>query len=309
MSGEENPANIKRYNQFSEYLKQKFGVKVYKITLDAGFSCPNRQNGNRGCIYCDAGGSFSQSHSANMSIKEQLDFGAQYLTDRFKAVKYMSYFQSFSNTYKPVEELKEIYDAALNHTDIVGISIGTRPDCVDEEKLDLIAGYKDDYETWIEYGLQSMHNKTLERINRGHDFECFLKTYEKTKARGINTCVHIIFGLWETHDEMMQTVKELAKLDIDGLKLHMICGLRGTELTEMYKRGEFEFMSEMEYVNLCCDAIELLPPHTTLHRIAGSGLKSTLVEPKWIGKKFECLNKIDAELIRRNSWQGKFYEK
>ena len=125
----------KRYNQYSEYLKEKFGVKVYKITLDAGFSCPNRQNGKKGCIYCDSGGSFSQSHSANMSIQEQLDFGAEYLQDRFKAVKYMSYFQSFSNTYKPVEELKTIYDASLNHPDIVGISIGTRPDCVDEEKL------------------------------------------------------------------------------------------------------------------------------------------------------------------------------
>ena len=260
----------KRYNQFSEYLKEKFGVKVYKITLDAGFSCPNRQNGKHGCIYCDDGGSFSQSHSANMSIKEQLDFGAQYLTDRFKAVKYMSYFQSFSNTYKPVEELKTIYDASLDHPDIVGISIGTRPDCVDEEKLDLIAGYKDKYETWIEYGLQSMHNKTLERINRGHDLDCFLKAYEMTKERGINTCVHVIFGLWETHEEMMETIKLLAKLRVAGIKLHMICGLRGTEITRMYERGEFEFMDEMEYVNLCCDAIELLPPETTLHRIAGS---------------------------------------
>ena len=239
-----------------------------------------------------------------MSIKEQLDFGAQYLTERFKAVKYMSYFQSFSNTYKPVEELKTIYDASLDHPDIVGISIGTRPDCVDEEKLDLIAGYKDKYETWIEYGLQSMHNKTLERINRGHDLDCFLKAYKLTKERGINTCVHVIFGLWETHDEMMETIKLLAKLRVDGVKLHMICGLRGTEITQMYERGEFKFMDEMEYVNLCCDAIELLPPETTLHRIAGSGLKSTLVEPKWIGKKFECLNKIDAELIRRDSWQG-----
>ena len=149
-----------------------------------------------------------------------------------------------------------------------------------------------------------MHNKTLERINRGHDLDCFLKAYEMTKERGINTCVHVIFGLWETHDEMMETIKLLAKLRADGVKLHMICGLRGTEITQLYERGEFKFMDEMEYVNLCCDAIELLPPETTLHRIAGSGLKSTLVEPKWIGKKFECLNKIDAELIRRDSWQG-----
>ena len=294
----------KRYNQFSEYLKQKFGVKVYKITLDANFSCPNRQNGKKGCIFCDSGGSFSQCHSANMSIAEQLEFGSEYLNERFKAVKYMSYFQSFSNTYKPVEELKEIYDAALNHPDIVGISIGTRPDCVDDKKLELIASYKDKYETWIEYGLQSIHDKTLKKINRGHDYECFLKTYEKTKSYGINVCVHIIFGLWETHEEMLATIKELSRLKIDGIKLHMICGLRGTELTKMYERGEFDFMSEDEYINLCCDALELLPSETTIHRIAGSGLKSTLVEPKWIGKKFECLNKIDAELEKRCSLQG-----
>ena len=171
----------KRYNQYSAHLKNKFGVKVYKITLDAGFSCPNRDGtiSTGGCIFCDEGGSFSQAHSNLLSIEEQVEEGIKTLSQRFKAQKFMSYFQAYSNTYKPVNELENIYNSALNHPDIVGISIGTRPDCVDGEKIKLISSYKDDYYTWIEYGLQSIHNKTLKRINRGHDFECFFKAYEK----------------------------------------------------------------------------------------------------------------------------------
>lgn len=179
----------KRYNQFSEHLKLKFGAKVYKITLDAGFSCPNRDGtiSTGGCIFCDDGGSFSYSHSNRLSIEDQVKAGIVTMQTRFKAEKFMSYFQAFSNTYKPVQELEQIYNSALNNEDIVGISIGTRPDCVDDEKLDLIASYKKDYYTWIEYGLQSIHNKTLKRINRGHDYDCFLRAYEKTKKKGLTS--------------------------------------------------------------------------------------------------------------------------
>ena len=196
----------KRYNQYSAYLKNKFGVKVYKITLDAGFSCPNRDGtiSNCGCIFCDDGGSFSQAHSNRLSIEEQVKTGAETLAKRFKAKKFMSYFQAFTNTYKPVEELEKIYKASLCHPDIVGISIGTRPDCIDDEKLKLISSFTPDYYTWIEYGLQSVHDKTLLKINRGHDYKCFLDAYEKTKNAGINICLHIILNLFETYDEMMQ---------------------------------------------------------------------------------------------------------
>ena len=226
----------KRYNQYSAYLKNKFGVKVYKITLDAGFSCPNRDGkiSRGGCIFCDEGGSFSQAHSNLLSIEEQIDTGIKSLSARFKAQKFMSYFQAYSNTYKPVKELEKIYNSALCRDEIVGLSIGTRPDCVDDEKLDLITGYKDDYYTWIEYGLQSIHDKTLRKINRGHDFDCFLKAYEKTKERGINVCVHVIFGLWETHDEIMQTAQKLAELKVDGVKIHMLCALENTKLEQVY---------------------------------------------------------------------------
>lgn len=297
----------KRYNQYSAFLKQKFGVKVYKITLDAGFSCPNRDGtiSTGGCIFCDEGGSFSQAHSNKLSIEEQIGAGIETLSKRFKAEKFMSYFQAYSNTYKPVKELEKIYNSSLCNDKIVGLSIGTRPDCVDDEKLDLIASYKDDYYTWVEYGLQSIHDKTLKRINRGHDFDCFLRAYEKTKEHGINVCVHVIFGLWETHDEIMQTAQKLAQLGVDGVKIHMLCALQDTKLAKMYDAGEIDFMSEEEYVNTVCDFLEYLPQTTTIHRLAGNGLKKNLIAPRWLGAKLDCLNKIDRELLRRNSYQGK----
>jgi len=290
----------KRYNQFSEYLKQKFGAKVYKITVDAGFSCPNRDGtiSSGGCIFCDDGGSFSQAHSNLLSIEDQIETGVKTLRARFKAEKFMSYFQAFSNTYKPAAELEEIYHSALKHKDIVGISIGTRPDCVDDEKLDLIASL-DSY-TWIEYGLQSIHDKTLKWINRGHDFDCFLKAYEKTKARGINVCVHVILGLNETHGEMMQTAQKLAELKVDGVKIHMLCALEGTKLADT----DINFMTEDDYVTTVCDFLEHLPPQTTIHRLAGNGLKKNLIAPRWLGKKLDTLNKIDRELERRGTCQG-----
>lgn len=314
----------KRYNQYSEHLKQKFGVKVYKVTLDAGFSCPNRDRGInvtlnphmsvqseedgkplKGCIFCDEGGSFSQAHSNLLSIEEQIETGVETLSKRFKAKKFMSYFQAYSNTYKPVAELEKIYKSSLKHPDIVGISIGTRPDCVDDEKLNLISEFKDDYYTWVEYGLQSVHNKTLKLINRGHDYECFERAIEKTKELGINVCAHVILGLpGETKDEMLQTAQKLAELQVDGVKIHMLCALKDTKISKMYDEGKLSFMEEDEYINLVCDFLEILPSHTTIHRLAGNGLKKNLIAPTWIGKKLDALNKIDRELERRDSQQG-----
>lgn len=296
----------KRYNQFSAFLKNKFQAKVYKITLDAGFSCPNRDGtiSTGGCIFCDGSGSFSQAHSNLLSIEEQVKTGAETLSKRFKAQKFMAYFQAYTNTYKPVNELEKIYRAALTHNDIVGLSIGTRPDSVDDDKLKLISDISKDYYTWIEYGLQSIHNKTLKKINRGETFETFLKSYEKTKEYGINVCAHVILGLWETHDEMMETAQKLAELKIDGVKIHMLCALENTKLADMYNNGEIDFMTEDEYVNTVCDFLEYLPADTTIHRLAGNGLKKELIAPRWIGKKLDCLNKIDREFIRRNSFQS-----
>lgn len=302
----------KRYNQYSAHLKQKFGVKVYKVTLDAGFSCPNRDGeiSKGGCIFCDDGGSFSQAHSNLLSIEEQLKAGIENLSNRFKAKKFMSYFQAYSNTYKSVNELKNIYPSALKHPDIVGLSIGTRPDCVDREKLKLISEFKDDYYTWIEYGLQSIHDKTLRLINRGHDFDCFLRAYEQSKEVGLNVCAHVILGLpEETKEDMLKTAQKLAELKVDGIKIHMLCALEGTKLSQMYSENKISFMSEEDYLNTVCDFLEILPPETTIHRLAGNGLKKNLIAPRWLGKKLDALNKIDRELERRNSWQGCKVEK
>ena len=296
----------KRYNQFSAYLKNRFGAKVYKITIDAGFSCPNRDGtiSSGGCVFCDDSGSFSQAHSNLLSIENQVNEGVKALSNRFKAQKFMSYFQAYTNTYRPVEELEEIYRASLNHPDVIGISIGTRPDCVDDDKLNLISDISNDYYTWIEYGLQSSHDKTLLKINRGHNYDCFLKTYEKTKEKGINVCVHVIFGLWETRDEILQTAQRLADLKIDGIKIHMLCALKDTKLAQMYENQEIDFMSEDEYVSLVCDFLEILPPETTVHRLAGNGFRKTLIAPRWLGAKLDCLNKIDREFLKRDSYQG-----
>ncbi|UKI40344.1 MAG: TIGR01212 family radical SAM protein [Candidatus Melainabacteria bacterium] len=214
---------------FSSYLKKKFKEKVYKVTLDAGFSCPNRDGtlSKTGCIFCDDSGSFSQAHSNKLDIEKQLEVGMETLKKRFKANKFLSYFQAYSNTYKPVDELKSLYDKALTPDDVIGLSIGTRPDCVDDEKLDLIASYNKTKEVWLEFGLQSVNDKTLKMINRGHDYECFENAFIKAKERNINICVHVILGLMnETYNDMMHTAKTLAKLNPDGIKFHMLCVLK-----------------------------------------------------------------------------------
>ena len=303
--------NNKRYNLFSSYLKKKFNEKVYKVTLDAGFSCPNRDGtlSSSGCIFCDDSGSFSQAHSNKLDVEKQLEVGMETLKKRFKAKKFLSYFQAYSNTYKPVDKLKLLYDKALTPDDVVGLSIGTRPDCVDDEKLDLIASYSKTKEVWLEFGLQSANDNTLKMINRGHDYKCFENAYLKAKDRNINVCVHVILGLMnETYDEIMYTAKTLAKLNVDGIKFHMLCVLKNTQLEKIYNKNKFELLNEDEYVDLVCDFLEVLPPTTTIHRIAGNGLNKLLIEPHWIMNKFETLNKIDRTLEKRNSYQGMKYQ-
>jgi len=300
----------RRYNAFSDFLREKFKAKVYKVTLDAGFSCPNRDGtlSTHGCLFCDESGSFSQTHSGLLSIPEQIESEMEFLKNRFKAEKFMSYFQAYSNTYKPVKELENIYHQALNHPDIVGISIGTRPDCVDDGKLSLIQSFATDYYTWIEYGLQSANDKTLKKINRGHDFDTFLRAYEQTrKFSGINICVHVIMNLFETYDEMMYTAQKVAELEPDGVKIHMLCVLENTKLEKIYNQGKLNLMSEDEYVSVVCDLLEQLPPKTTIHRLAGNGLRTALVAPRWIGRKLDTMNRVTWELERRGTRQGDKY--
>ena len=299
----------KRYYTFNDYLFQKFGKKVYKITLDAGFSCPNRDGtiSKGGCIFCDESGSFSQAHSSRLSIKEQVQTAIQNLPKRFKAEAFLAYFQAFSNTYAPLDVLKNTYDDAFSDERVVGISIGTRPDCVDNEKLDLISSYKN---PWLELGLQSAHDKTLKLINRGHNYKTFEDAYLLAKKKGIKLCVHVILGLPEgTPKEMLQTARILSNLGVDGIKLHCLTVLENTPLAQMHAKNPISLLSEDEYCNLVCDIIEILPPETTIHRVGGSGLSTTLVAPLWARNKFETMNKIDRILWERDTRQGAKYRR
>lgn len=298
--------NNKRYYPYSDYLKETFGEKVYKITIDAGFSCPNRDGtiSKDGCIFCDEVGSFSCAHNPELNIKEQIEAGIKNLEEKRNAKKFLAYFQAFTNTYKPVNELKKIYDAAFSDNKVVGISIGTRPDCVDKEKIELISSYP---HPQIEYGLQSVHDKTLKLINRGHDYKTFEKAYFMTKEKGIKVCVHVILGLPdETREMMIQTAKKLGELQVDGVKIHCLTILKGSKLECEYG-SKIKLLSEEEYCGLVCDFLEYLSPNTTIHRLAGSGLRSETVEPKWINHKFHTQNLIDRILWERDSKQGLKY--
>ena len=294
----------KRYFTFNDYLYRKHGKKVYKITLDASFSCPNRDGtiSSGGCIFCDDSGSFSMAHSSKLSIKEQVQTAIENLPRRFKAELFLAYFQAFSNTYAPVEKLKEVYDNAFSDDRVVGISIGTRPDCVDEEKLDLIKSYKN---PWLELGLQSAHDKTLKLINRGHDLKTFENAYILAKEKSIRVCVHIILGLpGETPQDMLFTARYLSKLGVDGIKIHALTVLENTPLARMHAGNPVKLLTEDEYCNLVADVIEIMPPDTTIHRVGGSGLSTSLIAPLWARNKFETMNKIDRILWERDTRQG-----
>lgn len=299
--------NNKYYLPFGDYLKNLFGEKVYKVTLDAGFSCPNRDGSlsREGCIFCDDSGSFSRLYSNAMPVKEQLIAGMEKIRKKYHANKFLAYFQAYTNTYKPVGELKKIYDDVFIEN-VVGMSIGTRPDCVDEEKLDLIASYNvDNRFIQIEYGIQSVHDKTLKLINRGHDFKCFQRACHLSKERNLKVCAHVILGLPnETHEDMMQTAKTLAKMEIDGIKIHMLAVMEGTKIHKMYENGEINLMSEEDYISTVCDFLEYLSPKTVIQRLAGNGKREFRVHPKWLGKKLELVGKIEKEFERRGTRQG-----
>lgn len=300
----------KRYRTYSQYLKDKFGEKIYKVTLNANLGCPNRDGTKSfgGCIFCDDVGSFSQAHDLNLSISEQVSTGIDNLEKRFHAKKFIAYLQSYSNTYGNIQTLKPIYDATVNNDKIVGLSIGTRPDCVDEEKIDLIQTYTDTKEVWIEYGLQSINDKTLMLINRSHTAQEFINAVKITQNKGIKISAHVILGLkGENREDMMRTAKALADLGIDGVKLHSLCILKNSKLEPLYEKGEWTVLEEDEYVDLVCSFMELLPENVIIHRLAGNGYKKSLLAPLWLGQKFKTLNKIDNWFEEHNSWQGKYY--
>lgn len=304
-------SNKKRYYDFNTYLRTVFGCRVQKITLDAGLSCPNRDGkiSKKGCIYCNARGSGTGAHAKGLSITEQMLDGKKWLSKRYKAKKFLAYFQSFTNTYAPIDKLKSLYDEALAIDDVVGLSIGTRPDCVDESILNLLQDYAKYYHIWIEYGLQSIHDATLALINRGHDFQCFKKAVQATQNRGIKICAHVILGLPdETRSQMLETAKKIADMGIDGIKIHLLYVVKGTALEKLYEQGKYKCLAQQQYVDLVCDFLEIIPPDMVIQRLTGDPHPDELVAPKWSLNKRGTLDLINKTLENRNSYQGKFVD-
>ncbi len=299
--------NHKPYNLFSSHLKQRFGGRVHKISVDAGFSCPNRDatRDQPGCLFCDPSGSGSAGIEPALSVAEQIQAGKEVMVRKYKAKHFLAYFQPFSNTFAPVEQLRRLYDEALSVEGVVGLAVGTRPDCLPPEVLDLLAEYHRRSYFWLELGLQSIHDQTLDLLRRGHDYATFIKAYREAKQRGLRVCVHLILGLpGESREQMIASVEEMAKLGVDGVKLHLLHVLEGTGLGDLYQRGEMETLSQEDYVNLVVDMVERLSPQTLIHRLTGDGPRDRLLAPQWSLNKWQVLNAIDDEFKNRGTKQG-----
>ncbi len=298
----------KRFYDLNSYYRDIFGCRVQKISIDAGFTCPNRDGtvSTGGCIYCNEKGSGTGNFKKGLSVSDQLENGMMFLSKRYKAEKFIAYFQSFSNTYAPVDRLEQLYEEALSFKDVVGLSIGTRPDCVSVPVLELLETYASDYLVWIEYGLQSAHDKTLALINRGHDLDCFLKAVEATQNRNIKICAHVILGLpGENRQDMIKTAETLANLNIDGVKIHLLYVIRNTALEKLFQKGSFKCLEQEEYADIVCDFLERLPKNMVIQRIASDPHPGELVAPKWSLEKNRTRSLIYEMLESRDTWQGK----
>ncbi|MBN2333193.1 MAG: TIGR01212 family radical SAM protein [Deltaproteobacteria bacterium] len=298
----------KRYYDLKSYFANRFGDRVYKISLDAGFTCPNR-DGSRahgGCTYCDGRGSVLRQQGALPSVTEQLENGKVLYARLRKAMKFIAYFQTFTNTYAPVERLQALYDEALAVPNVVGLAIGTRPDAVSREVMDLLAGYAEGSEVWLEYGLQSMHDQTLASINRGHDRRTFEEAVQLASEYGIKLCVHVILGLpGESPEMMLETAAYVARLPIQGIKLHSLLLLKGTPLYETYRSSPFPFLNRAEYARLVVRFLEKLPPRVVVQRLTAEGYRDIFTAPAWARNKLQVLQSIFDLLEEEDTWQGK----
>jgi radical SAM protein (TIGR01212 family) len=298
-----------RYYDLNTYYRNIFGCRVQKITVDAGFTCPNRDGtvSTGGCIYCNSRGSGTGAHAEGLSVSQQLTAGKAALSRRYKAEKFIAYFQSYSNTYGPVEKLKQLYDEALSVENVSGLSIGTRPDCVNKPVLALLESYAKESLVWIEYGLQSASDKTLLLINRGHDYKCFKDSVESTKGRGIKICAHVILGLpGEEKKHVLETAEAIAGLGIDGVKIHLLYVVKGTKMESLYLSGKYRCLEQDEYAGLVCDFLEILPEDMVIQRLTGDPHRNELVAPVWSLEKAKTIALIKNTLEKRDSRQGKF---
>ena len=309
--------NQRRYRSLSQYWQERFASKVYRVTVDAGFTCPNVDGtvAVGGCVFCD-NRSFSPNRrlpvvsprskgGARGSIREQVQRGIDILAERFGAEKFLAYFQAATNTYAPVDKLRRLYDEALQHPRVLGLAIGTRPDCVPDEVLDLLEKYARRHYVLLELGLQSIHDRSLDWMNRGHHYDAFVDAIRRCQGRALDLCIHVILGLpGESRDDMLATADALASMPIHGVKIHNLHVVKDTPLEKWYHAGEVRMMEFDEYVSVACDFLERLPPEIVIHRLNGDAPADYLVAPAWCLDKPAILRAIDAELERRGTRQG-----
>lgn len=296
---------MQRYNNLSTYMKKTFGEKILKVSIDGGFTCPNRLNGKKGCIFCGDEGAGEFAGSRSLSITEQIDSQIEFLKHKSKSDKYIAYFQSFTNTFAPVEVLRKKYYEALNHPNIVGISIATRPDCIDDDIKDLLSEISKRYETWVELGFQTSNEVTAKIINRGYENIVFKNQVLSLHNKGIKTIAHMIFGLpFETHEDFMNTVKYINSLPIWGVKFHSLYIYEDSPLYKYYLNTMFKIIEREEYIDAVCDAIEILRQDIIIHRITGDPDKNKLFKPIWSKDKIKVIGNINKELKERDIMQG-----
>jgi radical SAM protein (TIGR01212 family) len=297
-----------RYYHYNYYLRQKFGGRVQKVSLDAGFTCPNVDGtvATGGCNFCD-NRSFSPSRRLpRQGVLGQIDEGIRRLKWRYEVDRFLAYFQPATNTYAPLERLRPLYAEAVSHPKVVGLAIGTRPDCVPDDVLDLLAEIAGRTYLSVEYGLQTIHDRSLDWMNRGHHYDAFLDAVERSRGRGFEICAHVILGLpGESRGDMLATARELARLAIDAVKIHNLYAVKNTPLGGQVERGEVTLLGRDEYVSTLVDFIELLPPSTIIERISGEAPPQYFIGPAWSLDKPAIRAAVEAEFSRRDTWQGK----
>ncbi|MDO4468759.1 MAG: TIGR01212 family radical SAM protein [Bacillota bacterium] len=303
--------NGKPYHSFDYMLKERFGEKIYKVALDAGMTCPNRDGtlGSRGCIFCSAGGSGDFAGSRQDSITQQIEKQAASIRQKRGVAKFIAYFQAYTNTYAPVNYLRKIYTEAISHPDIVAISIGTRPDCLDADILQLLDELNQKKPIWVELGLQTIHESTAQYIRRGYPLSCFEQAVSELRKRNLDVIVHTILGLpGESKNDILSTIEYLNHQDIQGIKLQLLHVLKGTDLAEDYLAGKFQVYTLEEYLELVIDCLEHLNPEIVIHRLTGDGPKDLLIAPLWSSAKRTVLNTLHRECKLHHSFQGKQYK-
>ncbi|KGA98774.1 hypothetical protein BALCAV_0202390 [Alkalihalobacillus alcalophilus ATCC 27647 = CGMCC 1.3604] len=300
----------KRFYSWNEHLREHFGTKVFKVPLDAGFDCPNRDGkvAFGGCTFCSERGSGDFAGNREDDLVTQFQTIKERMHRKWKEGQYIGYFQAYTNTYAPVETLKSYYEVILQQEGVVGLSIATRPDCLPDDVVEYLAELNERTYLWVELGLQTAHDKTGRLINRAHDYQCYVEGVDKLRKHGIRVCAHIINGLpLETTEMMVETAKEVAKLDVQGIKIHLLHLLKKTPMVKQFEKGLLKLMTLEDYVNVVVDQLEILPPNMIVHRLTGDGPGELMIGPMWSTGKWTVLNAIEKELLRRNSWQGKYY--